>query len=1221
MKKIHIERSVFLGVCGLLLALAWNIDYHRAVNYLFSDEAVYYMMAQSFAHDLDLEYTKKDLIRVYKDGWHVGPQGVFLTRIADFQLTENSFQQLQQSGVPDEVLARLRMLGKQRFPTQEQFWTALRQTIGPEHTQSFQLLIWHAVEIENEKIYYSKSFIYALFLAPWILLFGFKGFLFLNTILLLLMLWMGWVYLRQFNSRPVSLLVSMTFFLLSASFIYTFWVTPEVFNMFCIMLGMFLWLYQRETRGASARTLSAPNSIVVHRRRSPKTFIAWLLTTPSGRLYLAPIPIALAAASKLPNALFILPIVADVLFESFQVVFGRQGGASAGTRNASTPLRWKSQRVWRYLGKLALISFLFWMIFLSAYAFQYVFTGHVNPYAGDRKAFYWRFPFSRDYDVWDHGFRLSNDDYFESSFFFHPKVFFYNIYYYLFGRFTGMLPYFCCSFLALWWFVSSVVRKKELHHAHIRKRFFLLLTIGVSILAYIFMAPTNYQGGGGAFGNRFFLNIYPAFLFLITAVSSLRPLFVTWGIGAIFLAQSLINPFQTSYAPAFHAYRGVYRLLPVELTLFETLPSLVNPHLMQFMHDETPPFRLYFVDDRTHSINDTGFWVRGEESTEIIVRTYTPDQEYLVLTLKNGPISNRVDVTAAGSTQTVVFDAPRETRRVVLPLKWSMPYLDNRLYPVKITSHNGYIPQFTAGSGVNDSRFLGCRVHLSFNPLEIGKALRENQQPRKALQVLEPLAAADPQDIQARYELALAYQDAGLFDAAEQELEECQTLLPAYQQAKISHCDIQGEICTDERLSGEAEADSDLARLLHPLIRRYEAEKLKHSTGQVLFRPEASSREVMMFTPKSDAPGFLVYGPFSEYQAGTYQARFRIKVQKTPEMQTLPSGPALFLEVFHKELGILARQPILSETGLFPNSAQFQEYTLNFTLAYPRKLEFRIYTTGLAQVEVDKIDVYQRLPLQIYEALAQLKLQRGEAQDALELTQELLEVDPWTAAFQTQYLRALSQAGQAKQALEFLSKGPRMSENQTGIASVLMSKQSFDTPGEYQELQQFLEEFHETFVPTAPRYAEFEDRLAFVGYNLSAAKLAPGDHFTIEYVWKALNAMEADYAIFVHFIKEGEWLVSETTSKIKRRLGFPVRQMFQQDHEPLNGAYPTSSWIPGELIREHYDVFVPPDLEPGTYALWIGVWNPLTKKRLHSGDTNKIKIGEITIWPKNGSNG
>jgi len=115
--------------------------------------------------------------------------------------------------------------------------------------------------------------------------------------------------------------------------------------------------------------------------------------------------------------------------------------------------------------------------------------------------------------------------------------------------------------------------------------------------------------------------------------------------------------------------------------------------------------------------------------------------------------------------------------------------------------------------------------------------------------------------------------------------------------------------------------------------------------------------------------------------------------------------------------------------------------------------------------------------------------------------------------------------------------------------------------------------------------------------------------------------MEADYAFFVHFIKEGEWLVSETTSKIKRRLGFPVRQMFQQDHEPLNGAYPTSVWIPGELVRERYDVIVPPELEPGTYTIWIGVWNPLTKKRLHSGDANKIKIGEITIWPKNGSNG
>lgn len=1218
MKKIRIEHSIFLGLCIFFLTLAVNIDYHRVVNYLFSDEAVYYMMAQSFAYDQDLEYTQQDLFRVYRDGWHLGPQGVFLNKILDYRLTERSFQQLQQQPIPQDVLAKLRTLSNQNISTQEKFLSAVRHTIGAEHTQKYISLILQAAETENERIYYSKSFVYALFLAPFVLLFGFNGFLLLNMGLLLFMIWMGWRYLQQFNSRSTSLFISAIFFLVSASFIYTFWITPEVFNMFCITLGLFLWLYRSKKQGIRVqKTYTRKKSGFGGFLFAPLTLGKWLVTTPEGRLYLAPVPIAIAAASKLPNALFILPIVADLFVESYRGIFYRETGSFAGT--SRMPLRWKSQRIWRYLGKLVLISLLFWLIFLSSYVFQYVLTGHFNPYAGDRKAFYWKFPFSVGSDVWEQGFRLSNDDYFEKSFFFHPKVFLYNIYYYLFGRFTGMLPYFCCSFLALWYFFSSTRRRKEYQQESLHKRWLLLLTIVASILSYIFMAPTNYQGGGGAFGNRFFVNIYPAFLFLITGISSLRPLMVAWLVGAIFLAQSLINPFQTSFSPAPHAYRGLYRFLPVELSIVETLPTLVNPHLMQLLHDETPPFRLYFADDHIYDITPSGFWVRGEETTEFIIRAYDP-QEYLALTLMNGPVENQVDVTVSGVTQTVIFDAAHETRRLIFPLQWSMPYFDNRLYPVKIRSHHSYIPRFTGESGLNLPYPLGCHVGLSFNPLEIGKALRENQQPQQAIQILTSLVAAHPKDIHARYELAQAYQQADLPEAAEQELLHCQALLPKFRQKITSHCQTLGEACTKEHISDDIEIEtaSGLVRFLHPLIRRYEAENLSHNTGKELFWQEASNNKVAVFTPETDVAGFLVFGPFSEYQPGTYQARFRINLQTSQETQTFPSGPALFIEVFHKKLGILARQAISLETGLSAKSTPFQDYTLNFALAYPGILEFRVQTTGTARVSVDKIDVYQRLPLQIYETLAQNNLQQGNVYSALELTQELLKVDPWTPKLQIEYLQILHQTSQWKQALEFLTGNPHVSEIQTGIASVL-----FDSLPQidHQDLRRFLEELYQTFIPNIPFYTEFSDRIAFVGYDISASTLAPGEHFSVEYIWKALDTMNADYAFFVHFSKKGGWVESETIAKIKRRLGLGGQQMFQQDHEPLNGAYPTSNWIPGEWVRERYEVIVPSDLEPGTYEIWIGVWNPLTKTRLQSDNASKIKIGEIVIWPKNGSNG
>jgi hypothetical protein len=80
------------------------------------------------------------------------------------------------------------------------------------------------------------------------------------------------------------------------------------------------------------------------------------------------------------------------------------------------------------------------------------------------------------------------------------------------------------------------------------------------------------------------------------------------------------------------------------LTLIDTLPNLVNPHLMQVFHDETPAFRLYYFDDHTYNIaNSTNFWVRGEKSAELAVRTFEP-QDYLALSFTNGPIANQIDV-------------------------------------------------------------------------------------------------------------------------------------------------------------------------------------------------------------------------------------------------------------------------------------------------------------------------------------------------------------------------------------------------------------------------------------------------------------------------------------------------------------------------------------------------------------------------------------------------
>ncbi|MBD3305837.1 tetratricopeptide repeat protein, partial [candidate division KSB3 bacterium] len=1125
MKHIRLETYIFVGLCGFLLALAVTINYRRAVDYMFSDEAVYYMMAQSVVYDRDLEYTQRDLRRVYDDGWQAGPQGVFLTKT------------------------------------------------------------------ENGHIYYSKSLVYALFLAPFIAVFGFEGFLVFNMLLLLGMIWMGWRYLRQFNPSNVALLLAVTFFLLSASFVYTFWITPETFNMFCITLGLFLWLYQKDQRTFSQGV-----------DRAQRRGITWLLTTPEGRVYLAPIPIGIACASKLPNALFILPIVADVAVEGFQHIFRPQGEEAGGRLQLSLPRR--PQAIWQGVRTFVGVCLVFWVVVGLFYGMQHLLTGHANPYAGDRKTFYWNYPFAAPEDVWERGIRLSNEDYFEQSFYFHPKTLVYNLYYYVFGRFTGILPYFCCALLALYYFVRrfflrtrvsvfSEPSQQRLPRQAGMRRVFLLVTIGMSILAYIVMAPDNYQGGGGAFGNRFFLNIYPAFLFLITAMSSLWPLVVSWIVGSLFLAQTLIHPFQISAYPTPHTFQLPYQWLPVELTLLNTLPVRINTHLMQTQMDpHAPAYRLYFFDEHAADMTPYSFWVRGQKTAELALRTAEP-MPYLALTITNGPIGNQVDVTVAGTTQTVIFAKPYEKKRLAFPLDGPLPYFKSVVYPLKIRSHSGFTPQFTPGSGLLDQRYLGCRVQVSLDLFYVGKAFLENGDLQQAIDMFEAVLGENPAHIQARYHLGVVYQQLGRPEAALQAFQQCKAFLPDFQRSFATYCQHLSEDCVllEPPLSRTASSEAALSDVLQPFIRRFEAERFSRNTGIVRKQPSASNGRVTMFDAAQNPRGFMVYGQHAELPEGQYQARFRMSIESQPQTPSDPEQIALVYDVYSPQYGIIVRDTVTVPAAEDQPSGGYREYTLDFEIDRPTSFEFRVETTGTASVAVDRIDVYHRLPLQIFQGVAEVNLQMEDYEEAYEHFRQIIVVDSWNPTIQFEYLTVLFQLERWQEAWRFIQRSVRFSASRTGLLSRLFAQ---ETPALPPQLQHFATTLASRFTPDIPVERNFGDVISLLGYSLSARQVAVGENFTIQYVWKALRPMDEDYTMFVHFTRNHRLIPAPVLAKIQRAVGIPVTTMFQNDHQPLHGTYPTSRWFAGELIREQYELTVPPNLEPGLYTIWIGLWNPLT---------------------------
>jgi 4-amino-4-deoxy-L-arabinose transferase-like glycosyltransferase len=109
---------------------------------------------------------------------------------------------------------------------------------------------------------------------------------------------------------------------------------------------------------------------------------------------------------------------------------------------------------------------------------------------------------------------------------------------------------------------------------------------------------------------------------------------------------------------------------------------------------------------------------------------------------------------------------------------------------------------------------------------------------------------------------------------------------------------------------------------------------------------------------------------------------------------------------------------------------------------------------------------------------------------------------------------------------------------------------------------------------------ELASGIALRGYALSSADLAPGEILTLTLQWEAQQAVSADYQVFVHM------------------LGDTPQQVAQGDGPPLMGDYPTRLWAPGEVITDPHALTVPPDLDPGSYRLVVGMYSLDTLARL-----------------------
>ena len=122
-----------------------------------------------------------------------------------------------------------------------------------------------------------------------------------------------------------------------------------------------------------------------------------------------------------------------------------------------------------------------------------------------------------------------------------------------------------------------------------------------------------------------------------------------------------------------------------------------------------------------------------------------------------------------------------------------------------------------------------------------------------------------------------------------------------------------------------------------------------------------------------------------------------------------------------------------------------------------------------------------------------------------------------------------------------------------------------------------------TPAPEHPRADHLGRLVTLIGYDLSVQSRA----LKLVFYWRCDAQPPSDYTTFVH-------LVNTTAT------GQPdaARIVAQMDCPPTGGAYPTSLWDVGEIIRDEIIVPLPPHLAPGDYSILVGLYDVATGQRL-----------------------
>ncbi len=116
--------------------------------------------------------------------------------------------------------------------------------------------------------------------------------------------------------------------------------------------------------------------------------------------------------------------------------------------------------------------------------------------------------------------------------------------------------------------------------------------------------------------------------------------------------------------------------------------------------------------------------------------------------------------------------------------------------------------------------------------------------------------------------------------------------------------------------------------------------------------------------------------------------------------------------------------------------------------------------------------------------------------------------------------------------------------------------------------------------PTHPLAVNLGDRVRLLGYDLDAQHAGERADLKLALYWECIAAMSSHYAVFVHLLDANGEIVD------------------QADAPPLDGAFATPYWRPGDRLRDLRRLTVPAEHAGESLTLRVGLYAPATGARL-----------------------